>query len=218
MRSVTSESAEQQITIQLPSARQDSHERTFEADPTAQSNESPIFAAIKDLSFSEQKSFIEAIARDVARARTLVIESRLEATMAETKPSPAFAAGKAGAQESTDRLNQNLQTRLLTAAEMAEYAGRSRSWPAESAHKHRLIAVTHAGRTFYPAFQIDPHQRELRDWVPTMVGLMRDMGMSGRSFVLWAATPSPRFNGAMPAGRVDDPDFLVKAAGDLADL
>lgn len=90
------------------------------------------------------------------------------------RQSPAIAAGTAASQELLHHLNQNPETRLLTAAEMAKYADRNGNWPEESAQLHGLIALNHDGKTFHPAFQIDPAQRATRDWVLPMVSLMRD--------------------------------------------
>lgn len=131
---------------------------------------------------------------------------------------PAARRGNEVSQQLLDRLDQNPRTRLLTATEMTAYTDRDPSWPAEAAQQHQLIAATHAGMTLYPAFQIDPDPRTPRDWVPTIVALLHDAEFSGRSFVLWAASPSQRFGGEAPADHASDPDFVVKAAGDLADL
>ncbi|WP_218220420.1 hypothetical protein [Nesterenkonia sp. Act20] len=122
------------------------------------------------------------------------------------------------AQEKLDLLNQDPQTRLLTAGEMAEYVDKSRNWPSEAARNGRLISARHAEATYYPAFQIDPVHRETWDWVSTMARILVNEGTSGRSFTLWAATPSPRFDGDTPAMHTGDPDFMAKAAGDLAEL
>lgn len=110
------------------------------------------------------------------------------------------------------------ETRLLSAGEMATYAYKSRNWPSESTRKNRLISVERAGRTFYPAFQIDPQHRTPRAWVGSMRFLIEDREMAGRSFALWVASPSQCFGGVIPADHAGDDDFLAKAAGDLADL
>ena len=52
----------------------------------------------------------------------------------------------------------------------------------------------------------------------TVRELLEDREMDGRSFALWAASPSQRFGGATPADHAGDDDFLTKAAGDLADV
>lgn len=122
------------------------------------------------------------------------------------------------AQGTLDRLNQDPQTRLLTADEMAEYADRNRSWPSESAREGRLISVRHDGETYYPAFQIDPVQRESWYWVSTMARILESEEITGRSFTLWAAIPSPRFGHDTPATHTGDSDFMAKAAADLAEL
>ncbi|MGJ9373315.1 hypothetical protein [Nesterenkonia sp. CF4.4] len=127
-------------------------------------------------------------------------------------------AAMASARKTLDRLNQDPQTRLLTADEMAEYADRNRSWPSEAARDGRLIAVRHDEETYYPAFQIDPVHRKPWDWVSTMARIMEDEDITGRSFTLWAATPSPRFGRDTPAVHTGDPDFMAKAAADLAEL
>ncbi|MCH8563697.1 hypothetical protein LTI14_10800 [Nesterenkonia sp. YGD6] len=125
---------------------------------------------------------------------------------------------KDSAQEKLDLLNQNPQARLLTAGEMADYVDKARNWPSDSARKGRLISVRHAGETYYPAFQIDTVHRETWEWVSTMAGILENEGTTGRSFTLWAATPSPRFDGDTPAMHTGDPDFMTKAAADLAEL
>lgn len=127
-------------------------------------------------------------------------------------------AAKASARKTLDSLNQDPQTRLLTTDEMAEYADRNRSWPSEAAREGRLISVRHDEETYYPAFQVDPAQREPWGWVSTMARILQHEGTSGRSFTLWAATPSPRFGGDTPAVHAGDPDFMAKAAADLAEL
>lgn len=125
---------------------------------------------------------------------------------------------EASAQKTLDRLNQDPQTRLLTADEMAEYVDRNRSWPSEAARDGRLIAVRRDEETCYPAFQIDPVQREPWDWVSTMARILQSEGVAGRSFTLWAATPSSRFGRDTSAVLTGAPDFMAKAAADLAEL
>ncbi|MCH8565190.1 hypothetical protein LTH96_05510 [Nesterenkonia sp. LB17] len=125
---------------------------------------------------------------------------------------------KDSAQEKLDLLNQDPQTQLLTAGEMADYVDKARNWPSDAARKGRLISVRHAGKTYYPAFQIDPVHREPWGWVSTMARILTNEGVSGRSFTMWAATPSPRFGGDTPAMHTRDPDFMPKAAADLAEL
>ncbi|MGJ9426873.1 hypothetical protein ACHABX_13660 [Nesterenkonia halotolerans] len=122
------------------------------------------------------------------------------------------------AQEKLDLLDQNPQARLLTAGEMADYVDKSRNWPSEAARRGRLIPVRHASKTYYPAFQIDPARRETWGWVSTVSRILQDEAATGRSFTLWAATPSPRFGGDTPAMHTGDPDFMAKAAADLAEL
>ncbi|MBE1514913.1 hypothetical protein [Nesterenkonia halotolerans] len=146
------------------------------------------------------------------------MESEPNAASAGATLSPALAAAREASQELLDRLDEDPRTRLLLEAEMAEYAQREAAWPSESVRKHRLIAVRHEGKTFYPAFQIDPVRREPREWVPAMIGLLKEAELTGRSFAMWAANSCPRFGGAIPADRADDPDFLTKAAGSLADI
>lgn len=127
-------------------------------------------------------------------------------------------AAKASARKTLDRLSQDPQTRLLTADEMVEYVDQSRTWPSDAARDGRLIAVRHDEETNYPAFQIDPVHREPWGWVSTMARILQNEGVSGRSFTLWAATPSPRFGRDTPAMHTGDPDFMAKAAADLAEL
>lgn len=176
----------------------------------------PITSALKGLSPDQRRLAITQLGRAVDGARVEIMEDKLEADIAETKPSPAAAAAKAASQQLLDRLDEDPHTALLTGSEMATYASKSRNWPAEAARNHRLIALRHAGKTYYPAFQIDPEQREPWAWVIPMVEILEDQDTSGRSFALWAANSSPWFNGEAPAEHVGDPDFLRKAAGDLA--
>ncbi|MCH8572227.1 hypothetical protein LSI54_12800 [Nesterenkonia sp. AY15] len=79
---------------------------------------------------------------------------------------------KDSAQEKLDLLNQDPQTRLLTAGEMAECVDKARNWPSEAARKGRLISTSHAEETCYPAFQIDPVHREPWGWVSTMARIL----------------------------------------------
>ena len=172
--------------------------------------------AIDGLPRHERVPLIDQLSADLDAARVRAMESDIEAVFAEARPSPGVAAGKAAAQQLMDQLNAHPDTELLSAGGMARFAGKSRNWPAESARKGRLISVEHAGKTLYPAFQIDPERREPRQWVIPVVDLLDDQGMGGRSFVLWAASPSDRFDGEAPAFHVGEHDFLIKAAGDLA--
>lgn len=178
----------------------------------------PITSALRGLSADQMRVAITQLGRVVDGARVEIMEEKLEADIAETKPSPAAAAAKAGSQELLDRLDEDPHARLLSGGEMASYTGKSRNWPAETARKHRLIALRHAGKTYYPAFQIDPELREPWPWVSPLVEILEDQDTSGRHFALWAATPSPWFEGEAPVGHVGDPDFLRKAASDLTRL
>lgn len=180
--------------------------------------ENPFIELLQKLRPTEQKNMLTLLTHALDEARTEVTEDGLEASTAELKPSPAMAAAKASAQETLDRLNQDPKTRLLTAGEMADYVAKKRNWPSDSARKRRLISVRHAAKTYYPAFQIDPVHREIWDWVATMARILDNEEITGRSFTLWAATPSPRFGGEMPATHTGDPDFMAKAAADLAEL
>lgn len=157
----------------------------------------------------------EPVARALQFADWIARSQRKVQDMVEMSPKDA---AKASAQKPLDLLNQDPQARLLTADEMAEYADRNRSWPSEAAREGRLISVRHAEETYYPAFQIDPVHREPWDWVSTMARILKNEGVTGRSFTLWAATPSSRFGGDTPAVHTGDPDFMVKAAADLAEL
>lgn len=129
--------------------------------------------------------------------------------------SPAVNDAQVGSQQILDDLNRHRHTSLLTASEMAAYAHRGRNWAAENARQGRLIAVNHAGRTFYPAFQIDPDKRELRSWVPKMVQILEELDLDGRDFTIWAAIGSDRFKGDAPVEHVGDEDFIAKAAAAL---
>lgn len=101
---------------------------------------------------------------------------------------------------------------------MADYVGKHRNWPAENACKSMLIRVQHAGEVLYPAFQIDADTRTVYPWIPQMIELLSELQYDGRSLAVWAATLSPRFDGDIPALHTGDPEFLRKAAGDLAEL
>ncbi len=130
-------------------------------------------------------------------------------TRGRARPS---AAGLAASQRRLAALEGSDETRLLSAGEMAEYVGRGRNWAAQRAKSGNLIRVEHAGRTLYPAFQIDPETRAVRDWVAPMVAVLDELGLMGRDFAIWAAAPSPRFSGDLPARRAGDSDFLSTAA------
>lgn len=181
-------------------------------------SENPFSEVLRKLKPGEKKNMLAFFTDALDAARTEITEDDLEAHIAEVKPSPAMAAGKASAQAKLDLLDQHPHARLLTAGEMAEYVDKGRNWPSDAARNGRLISARHAAKTYYPAFQIDPVHRETWKWVSIMARLLEDEGTTGRSFVLWAATPSPRFDGDLPAVHTSDPDFLAKAAGDLADL
>lgn len=180
--------------------------------------ENPFIPLLQKLRPGEQKNMLTLLTHALDEARSEVTEDDLEAAIAELRPSPAMAAAKASAQGTLDRLNQDPKARLLTAGEMADYVDKKRNWPSESARKLRLISVRHAAKTYYPAFQIDPVHRETWDWVSTMARILENEEITGRSFTLWAATPSPRFDGDTPATHTGDPDFMAKAAADLAEL
>lgn len=187
-------------------------------DPSALAGDTEIFENIEKLSKTEAIEWIDVLAGRLKVTRAKLIQGDLEATIAATQPSPGVAAGKAAAQQLLDRLDGSPETRLLSAGEMATYTHKGRNWPSEATRRQRLISVEHAGKTFYPAFQIDPQRRAPRSWVATMVEVLEDREMDGRSFALWAASPSQRFGGDIPADHADEDTFLVKAAGDLADL
>lgn len=134
---------------------------------------------------------------------------------ATSELSSTVTEAEAGAQRILDELNRHRHTSLLTASGMADYAHRGRNWAAENTRQGRLIAVSHAGRTFYPAFQIDPDKREVRGWVPKMIQILEELGLDGRDFTIWAAIKSDRFRGDAPVEHMGDEDFLTKAAAAL---
>ena len=150
--------------------------------------------------------------------RAKLLEPELETAIEHVGPSSAVAAGKVESQRLIDQLNARPTTKLLSAADMAEYAGRSRNWPAEAARRRKLISVQHAGRTLYPAFQIDPRTRKVRTWVSSMAQALDDVDIDGRAFTIWSAISSQSFQGDRPADRAGDQDFLARASRDLAEV
>lgn len=150
--------------------------------------------------------------------RASVVVERLQESSAELKPNPAVAAAVAASQSMLERLDDRGDTRLLAAAEMAAYARRSRNWPAEAARSGRLIPVFHAGKTFYPAFQLDPDTRTVRRWVAPMLQFLTDMELDGRDLAIWAATRSRLFEDDLPARNAGDDDFYLKAVSAIGGL
>lgn len=171
---------------------------------------------VSGLPHHEALTFLDHHIKTIAAARADLLQPELEAAIEHVGPSASVAAGKAAAQQLLDRLNRHSETQLLTSADMAVYAHRHRNWPAEAARRRNLIGLEHAGRTLYPAFQIDPVTRKVRQWVPTMVKALGEIGIDGRAFAVWAATASESFGGELPAERAGDEDFLSRAARELA--
>lgn len=177
-----------------------------------------LIQVIQTLPSNQAVAAIDEITIDLKNTRALVAADNLEETIASVKPSPGLAEGKAASQDALDELNAHAETRMLSASEMAKYVNKQRNWPSETVRKGKLISGHHAGKTFYPAFQINPEHRTPWQWVPPIVEILEDRELNGRDFVLWAASPSARFDGDLPAMHSSDDDFLAKAAGDLAPL
>lgn len=152
------------------------------------------------------------------RLRFELLEDELQASIAAAKPSPETAAGMAALQRLLDRLNENEDTRLLSAGEISCRAGRGRNWAAQNARSGALIRVVHAGKIYYPAFQIDPGTRAIRPWVQSVIAVLDELDLDGRSFAVWAATPSPLFDGDPPAAHAGDANFLTVTAKALAEV
>ncbi|QQT69563.1 hypothetical protein I6I57_01085 [Brevibacterium casei] len=175
-------------------------------------------ASLRGLSPHAAIARLDELEDELRLLRFEVLEGELQSSIASAQPSPAVAAGLAASQRRLAGLENSDETRLLSAGEMAEYVGRGRNWAAQRSKSGSLIRVEHAGRTLYPAFQIDPETRAVRDWVAPMAAMLDELGLDGRDFALWAAAPSPRFARDLPAQRAGDPDFLSTAAAALADV
>lgn len=174
-------------------------------------------ASLRGLSPHAAIARLDELEDELRLLRFEVLEGELQSSIASAQPSPAVAAGLAASQRRLAGLENSDETRLLSAGEMAEYVGRGRNWAAQRSKSGSLIRVEHAGRTLYPAFQIDPETRAVRDWVAPMAAVLDELGLMGRDFAIWAAAPSPRFSGDLPARRAGDSDFLSTAAAALAD-
>lgn len=144
--------------------------------------------------------------------------SDLDELIRSIKPSPASSAGKAASQQALDHLGESAETALMNLAEIAQYMDKSEEWVAQQAAQRLLLDAEYGGEILYPAFQIDPDTRQARDWVPEMVFLLDDSGISGQSFVLWSSVPSEFFSGRLPAECADDDDFLRTATSDLTSV
>lgn len=175
-------------------------------------------ASLRGISPHDAITRLNDLEDDLRLLRFEVLEGELQSSIANAQPSPAIAAGLAASQRRLAALEGSDETRLLSAGEMAEYVGRGRNWAAQRSKSGSLIRVEHAGRTLYPAFQIDPETRAVRDWVTPMAAMLDELGLVGRDFALWAAAPSPRFAGDLPARCAGDPEFLSTAAAALADV
>ncbi|GAA3850039.1 MULTISPECIES: hypothetical protein [Brevibacterium] len=174
-------------------------------------------ASLRGISPHDAITRLNDLEDDLRLLRFEVLEGELQSSIANAQPSPAIAAGLAASQRRLAALEDSDETRLLSAGEMAEYVGRGRNWAAQRSKSGSLIRVEHAGRTLYPAFQIDPETRAVRDWVTPMAAILDELGLVGRDFALWAAAPSPKFAGDPPARHAGDPEFLSTAAAALAD-
>lgn len=172
---------------------------------------------LRDLSPQIALQTLDEAQSTLQKLRFEVLEGELQSAIASVQPSPAVASGLATSQRLLARLEEHEGTRLLSAAEMARFAQKSRNWPADKVRAGQLIRVKHAGQVRYPAFQIDLRTREIWPWVPQMVQILDELGLDGRSFAVWAAVKSSRFDGDPPAVHAGDEDFLFKAAAALAD-
>ncbi|MCT2183090.1 hypothetical protein [Brevibacterium casei] len=175
-------------------------------------------ASLRGLSPHAAIARLDELEDDLRLLRFEVLEGELQSSIASAQPSPAIAAGLAASQRRLAALEGSDETRLLSAGEVAEYVGRGRNWAAQRSKSGSLIRVEHAGRTLYPAFQIDPETRSVRHWVAPIAAMLDELGLDGRDFAIWAAAPSPRFAGDLPAQRAGDPEFLSMAAAALADV
>lgn len=145
-------------------------------------------------------------------------ESDLDALIAKVKPTPGVSAGNAMTQQALDRLDMHLETALLSLPEIAEYLGESEEWVAQQVSQRLMIDAEHAGDVVYPAFQVDPENRVIRNWVPLIATELDDFGISGQSFILWSSVESSFFDGELPALCAGDEDFFTRALADLTSV
>lgn len=149
----------------------------------------------------------------IAELRGVERSANEPATAESAQLSPAVEQAEVNARALLEKLNSHPHTRLLSAGSMARYADKGRNWPSQRASRGELIRVDHAGKAYYPAFQIDPDSAEVRSWVPKMIEILDELDLDGRDFTIWAAIKSDRFGGDAPVEHMGDEDFLSKAAG-----
>lgn len=117
-----------------------------------------------------------------------------------------------------DYLNSRSHTRLLTAKEFVKYTENDQEWLSEGLNNQEIMSVEYKGECYYPAFQINPDNREIRAWVSKMIEILDELDLDVRDFAIWTTIPSGRFEGDAPIEHVGDDDFLPNAAASLAPM
>ena len=96
----------------------------------------------------------------------------------------------------------------LAGSRAANRRATANRWQAEG----RLFAVTHAGRSVYPGFQLDPETGRPKRAVASVLAALPP-AMSGWAFALWWTTPLDMLDCARPLDRLDEaPEAIVAAA------
>lgn len=137
---------------------------------------------------------------------------------------PASAVPRAVAEQA--QRNAELRTQALDQIEMLDsdqVAGvvgskaRNRAAAASRlARSGKLLAVEHAGRRLFPAFQFDLERGRPREEVAAVVGALAERGVRGWSALLWMNRPSGWLGGAPPIAAIDsDPAGVLAAAKDI---
>lgn len=170
------------------------------------------------VALAARREAIEALA-GLLQAWTVqgVRVEKLVETMMPASVMPRAVAEQA--QRNAELRTQALeQVEMLDSDQVASVVGskaRNRAAAASRlARSGKLLAVEHAGRRLFPAFQFDLETGRLREEVAPVVAALADRGVKGWSALLWMTRPSGWLGGAPPIVAIDSDATRVLAAAE----